>query len=50
MRCACRGTPVSLCPCEEKDQHLWGPVPHIEAGEEWKDTGGLFHNDEVRET
>lgn len=48
MRCACRGTPVSLCPCEEKDQHLWGP--HIEAGEEWKDMGGLFHNDEVRET
>lgn len=50
MRCACRGTPVSLCPCEEeKGQHLWGPVPRVETGEEWKDAGGMFHNDEVRD-
>lgn len=25
------------------------PVPRVETGEEWKDTGGMFHNDEVRD-
>lgn len=41
---------MSLCPCEEeKGQHLWGPVPPVETGEEWKDAGGMFHNDEVRD-